>query len=216
MYFHGIQENPTFIKRNALKFAGLEEKNSSQEQIAEAISEYYKKLARENGGTMDFHYEDAWVMLLPDNRIVSNIYKREYILTDKEKGKRDIYFPMRNLYISKITGKSPIEQTEEETTKEFKWVAVMLEKLFSDSIFFASWPQYDEKMTIDDTIKIGVQVNGKLRGDIEIAKDELFNYLIKSYQYFPVPICPNCQSRKPNKRLKKESIFQLRNQILLI
>ncbi len=26
-------------------------------------------------------------------------------------------------------------------------------------------------MTVDDTIKIGVQVLGKLRGDIEIAKD---------------------------------------------
>jgi len=32
-----------------LKFAGLDEKSCSQEQIAEAMSNYYKKLARENG-----------------------------------------------------------------------------------------------------------------------------------------------------------------------
>lgn len=36
------------------------------------------------------------------------------------------------------------------------------------SLFFAPWPEYDEKMVVDDTIKIGVQVLGKLRGDIEI------------------------------------------------
>lgn len=41
-----------------------------------------------------------------------------------------------------------------------------------NSIFFAEWPVYDEAMTIDDTITIGVQVLGKLRWTIEINKDE--------------------------------------------
>jgi leucyl-tRNA synthetase len=41
-----------------------------------------------------------------------------------------------------------------------------------ESIFLATWPQYDEKMTIDDTIIIAVQVLGKLRGEIEIEKNE--------------------------------------------
>jgi hypothetical protein len=109
---------------------------------------------------------------MPNNQIITHTYKRPYILTDKENGPRDIYFPMRNLYISKVTGKYACEQTEEDTKKEFDCMKEMLEKLFGNSIFFASWPVYDEKMTIDDTIKIGVQVNGKLRGDIEIAKDE--------------------------------------------
>lgn len=36
----------------------------------------------------------------------------------------------------------------------------------------ALWPKYDEKMVIDNTVKIGVQVNGKVRGDIEISLDE--------------------------------------------
>ncbi|MDD3145591.1 MAG: class I tRNA ligase family protein [Candidatus Gracilibacteria bacterium] len=40
------------------------------------------------------------------------------------------------------------------------------------SISNETWPIYDEAMTIDDTITIGVQVLGKLRGTIEINKDE--------------------------------------------
>ena len=41
-----------------------------------------------------------------------------------------------------------------------------------DLICNSSWPTYDEEKTIDDKITIGVQVNGKLRGSIEIEKDE--------------------------------------------
>ena len=36
----------------------------------------------------------------------------------------------------------------------------------------SSWPIYDESKTIDDTLEIGVQVNGKLRASIKIVKDE--------------------------------------------
>ena len=35
----------------------------------------------------------------------------------------------------------------------------------------AKWPQYDEAKTFDTTIEIGVQINGKLRGTIRIARD---------------------------------------------
>jgi leucyl-tRNA synthetase len=41
-----------------------------------------------------------------------------------------------------------------------------------ESIFFASWPEYDEKLVVDDTIKIAVQVLWKVRWTIEINKNE--------------------------------------------
>ena len=41
----------------------------------------------------------------------------------------------------------------------------------NNTIAYEPWPTYDEEKTIDDTITIGVQVNGKLRGTIDIAKD---------------------------------------------
>lgn len=33
------------------------------------------------------------------------------------------------------------------------------------------WPKYDEQYLVADTVKIAVQVNGKLRGEVEVAKD---------------------------------------------
>lgn len=42
---------------------------------------------------------------------------------------------------------------------------------YKGSIFDNKWPAYDKKLVLDDKVKIGVQVNGKVRGEIEIAKD---------------------------------------------
>jgi leucyl-tRNA synthetase len=39
------------------------------------------------------------------------------------------------------------------------------------SIHKAEWPSFDEELTKDDEIEIGVQVNGKMRGTITIAAD---------------------------------------------
>jgi leucyl-tRNA synthetase len=41
----------------------------------------------------------------------------------------------------------------------------------SESLAYHPWVQYDEALCIDDTVNMGVQVNGKTRGDITIAKD---------------------------------------------
>jgi leucyl-tRNA synthetase len=38
-------------------------------------------------------------------------------------------------------------------------------------VSLAPWPSFDPKLTIDDTISMGVQVNGKTRGSIEIPAD---------------------------------------------
>ena len=35
----------------------------------------------------------------------------------------------------------------------------------------AAWPSYDEALCVDDVIEIGVQVNGKARGRVRLAKD---------------------------------------------
>ncbi len=41
----------------------------------------------------------------------------------------------------------------------------------SESIFVSSWPIYDENAIVADTIKIAVQVNGKLRGEVEVDSE---------------------------------------------
>lgn len=46
------------------------------------------------------------------------------------------------------------------------------EQLGFKPICESAWPEYDESKTIDKTLEIGVQVNGKLRGSIVISLDE--------------------------------------------
>ncbi len=36
---------------------------------------------------------------------------------------------------------------------------------------YAKWPEYDESKTIDSTVEIGVQINGKMRGTVTIPRD---------------------------------------------
>ncbi|MCR4850085.1 MAG: leucine--tRNA ligase [Lachnospiraceae bacterium] len=42
----------------------------------------------------------------------------------------------------------------------------------NDTIAFEKWPEYDEEAVKEDTIEIGVQVNGKVKGTVELAVDE--------------------------------------------
>ncbi len=49
----------------------------------------------------------------------------------------------------------------------------MWEKLgFGGRIYEASWPEYEEAKTIESTIEIAVQINGKTKGTIMIGKDD--------------------------------------------
>ena len=42
----------------------------------------------------------------------------------------------------------------------------------SETIAFESWPTYDEAKCVDDEVEIAVQINGKVKGTVEIAVDE--------------------------------------------
>ena len=42
---------------------------------------------------------------------------------------------------------------------------------FDGRLYNASWPEYDEAKTVEDTVEIGVQINGKLRGTVRLARD---------------------------------------------
>ena len=40
-----------------------------------------------------------------------------------------------------------------------------------ESLAYHPWVEFDEALCIDNTVKMGVQVNGKKKGEIEISKD---------------------------------------------
>ena len=41
-----------------------------------------------------------------------------------------------------------------------------------DTIAYEQWPVFDEELLKEDTIVIGVQINGKVKGTVEIGVDE--------------------------------------------
>lgn len=48
-----------------------------------------------------------------------------------------------------------------------------------ESIYLASWPKYDENMTIDNEVVIWIQVLGKLRWELKISLDENKDEILK-------------------------------------
>lgn len=51
-------------------------------------------------------------------------------------------------------------------------MAEIWEKLgHAETLTYAAWPTYDEKFLVDDTVEVIVQVNGKLRAKLQVAKD---------------------------------------------
>ena len=56
----------------------------------------------------------------------------------------------------------------------------MYERLFNDNIINASFPDYDESKCVSDTIKLPVQVNGKLKGVIEVTLNSTKEQVIEA------------------------------------
>ena len=40
-----------------------------------------------------------------------------------------------------------------------------------ESIHISQWPVHDEKYLVEDTVTVVIQVNGKLRGEVQVATD---------------------------------------------
>ncbi len=77
------------------------------------------------------------------------------------------------------------EEQESITTKDYQTLLVLLnpiaphiteelnEQIGSKTkIVEMTWPTFDEEKTIDNELTIGIQVNGKLRGEVTISTDE--------------------------------------------
>ena len=43
---------------------------------------------------------------------------------------------------------------------------------FSGRVYQAAWPKFDEKKTVEDTVEIAVQINGKTRATLVIGKED--------------------------------------------
>jgi len=51
-----------------------------------------------------------------------------------------------------------------------------------DSIHLHEWPKYDEKYLVQDSVTIVIQVNGRLRGEIQVSNDASEDEVVKAAQ----------------------------------
>lgn len=109
----GLVEAP---KRTAL--GERSEKEMTEEEIARALLEFWKGIARKYGGEVDAAWPEVFVLVLPDGSSRTVESRREILLTDKDFGPLHLTMPLRPLYISKMTGKPAIQHTLAEEDYE--------------------------------------------------------------------------------------------------
>ena len=131
-FIDGAEIDPITVKRNALKGKG--EKSLSVEEVGKLMNEYYRKIAVDRGGSVDAEWKNALCLVTPEKIVIHVETIRPVILTDKLRGQMDPYMPLRPLYISKVTGKYVLEQTEQEELKELSPITEGIKKLFTPSI----------------------------------------------------------------------------------
>ncbi len=119
--------DPAMVKRNALQ--GRDEKSLTQDEISQAVLEFYRDLARKHGGKAEAFWKDIFVILSPDGKEQTAESIREVVLTDEVHGEVNQYFPMRSLYYSKVTGKYFCDATEEDELRELKPMSAALVRL---------------------------------------------------------------------------------------
>jgi inosine/xanthosine triphosphate pyrophosphatase family protein len=114
-------------KRSAL--GETDEKKLSKEEVAKKLLEFWKAVATKHGGKVDAAWIESFVAVYPNGEVKICESRREIILTDQEFGTPHIQMPVRALYISKITNKPAIQETEEEEFKEMFPVIDALKKV---------------------------------------------------------------------------------------
>ncbi len=120
----GLVKNP---KRIALD---KDENSFSKEEIYNKVADYWKNVAKNNGGEVEAAWVDAFALIMPSGKVHIQGARREIILTDKVFGEAHIQFPLRPLYISKTTNKPVVHHTEEEELIEVAPIKDALESLF--------------------------------------------------------------------------------------
>lgn len=131
VYFDNIAFDPTHVKRQALEKAGIYHNDASQDEIYDAMIEFYKSLADSKWWTFPFYYLDGWAIKYPNENILTFETKRNNILTNKIHWEKQLYFPMCNLYKSQKTGKYYTDRTSEDNVEELSEQIELLQKIYN-------------------------------------------------------------------------------------
>ncbi|MBI4139230.1 hypothetical protein HY479_03735 [Candidatus Uhrbacteria bacterium] len=114
----GENIEPAMVKRNALD--GRDESSMTCDEIANAMVEFYRKIAARHGGTAKALWKDVFALILPDGSVKREYGERPVTLTGEVRGKVDPHLPLRSMYIVESTGKYTADHTPEEHLIELR------------------------------------------------------------------------------------------------
>lgn len=132
LFINNSDIDPVKVRRNALE--GKDEKSLSQDEIAKLMIDYYKNIAKENGGNADAYFLDVFAVKLPGQEIRTFEIKRKIKITDKEYKEVDIYFPINSLYKVGDTNKYYAELNDEEKLEWLKEYSLYLKEVLGFKI----------------------------------------------------------------------------------
>ena len=134
-------------------------------------------------------------------RFLERVWKLQDILTQEEGYSKDLEIKMHQT-IKKVSGDfeslkyntaiaammaliNEFYRKNAVTKGEFKTLLVLLNPVaphiteeiwqktgYEGRIYQSAWPEYDEAKTVEATIEIAVQINGKTRATLDIAREE--------------------------------------------
>ncbi|MCX5773589.1 MAG: leucine--tRNA ligase [Fusobacteria bacterium] len=150
-YWNFIQENLNVYQN--IDFISVETLSSSGKDLLKNLHKTIKKVTRSIED--NFHFNTAIACVMEYLNLVSSL--KSSLSTEEDK--KLIFHIMKNLtlllqpFVPFITAK------------------IFIDLGYTQDIHTIDWPKYKESLTVDNIVKMGVQVNGKLRGELEIAAD---------------------------------------------
>ena len=134
-------------KRFIDKVIRLKDKVVNKEGYTKSLEPLiHKSIKKVTNDTLNLSYNTAISTLM----ILANTYQDEKEITKED---YHLLLTLLNPYAPHIT---------EELNEQIGY----------SPICESTWPTYDEEKTIDNEVTIGVQINGKLRGEVKINTDE--------------------------------------------
>lgn len=126
---------------------------------------------------------------IPENSILND---NNIIIKTTHKYIKDVTIVLNNLEFNKAIAKirefsnylEKVQIKTEEDKQSYYFALINITKLFMPfaphlcsellerlKVNNTDWPEYNEALTVEDTIGIAIQINGKLRGTLQVKKD---------------------------------------------
>lgn len=151
-------------------------------------------------GPFDSHLPWSTEGIIGSRRFIEKVWRMQYKVSEKGKTSEEAEkvlhktikkvgddiagFNFNTAISAKMICVNEMEKSETIALKDFKMFLQILAPFASHvtedlwrtfgerkSIHISGWPKFDPKKLVSDTVKIVVQINGKIRGEFTIAKD---------------------------------------------